>query len=78
MTGSRTQIYGFVFGRHFAGVAISSDRIGRHFTLKAGRILHIAVVIHPAMWAGSFYLLRRRIWLRPINYQVVSKWQSPS
>lgn len=51
------------------------DRIGTHYVLRLTWRFSLHIVIHPTMWAGSLYVLRRRLWLRPIDYIAIANRQ---
>lgn len=65
------EFYGICLGDRFYGYVSRKDRIGKHYRIIVPRIFNLVIVCHPRMWAGSLYLFKRRIWLRPIDYDAV-------
>jgi hypothetical protein len=62
-----TQLAERVMGRHFY-----RDRIGYHFFIGPWW-MRLCLVFHRAMWAGTFRIARRLIWMRPIDYEAVAR-----
>jgi hypothetical protein len=46
---------------------MKKDRLGKHYSITYSWF-SIGIVIGDWGWAGSLYLLKKRLWLRPIIY----------
>lgn len=51
----------------------TKDRIGAHYGIQISWRFSFDVVVGAWGWAGSLYIYRKRVWMRPIDYVAIDR-----